>query len=576
MANPSPEYRTDHLACPLNAGKLEKVRDLVLAMRKVAKRESVLQWRQFHLGRWQSFESMATKGWTRPWVKDETLNTTFSQLVMSQVAGSLKGHFGNVQNTFALMVSGSSLPPPIRHQLHFINRRKAWFWQCDVKVKQTVERVNTKGKVILREVDVIVSQEVRDLARTLIRKALSRHRKPHFNRFQPQLDQRSCFIQSAHTANQPLWLAMSTLGGKERISLPLIANQAFLDRNAQSGLYQALAKPEELQASPTGDGQGFLVHLLAKEDKAPKVRNPHPSKLSLPNTVRLLLSENQSSLTIGVVSDMQAAFEHQASTYSPLRSAVFLDTGLCTLFGTDDGELHGRGWMETLLKFDALIASIARHRQRLGLKVASDRYRFHVNRLRGWIKTEIHRVLNRLVERKRPAAIILEALDFRSPDLSRRMNRLLQNFGKGVITRKLAEVERQYGITVEYRDAAYTSSQCNRCGYVDKRNRKQQSKFQCRFCNKSCHADVQAPRVLRDRRSVATSFSGSRMGRKQLLIELVSQFNERYTRPRGGPADPRFTNPYFTHWAKAQRVTMENGCLAEVTPGLGSPVKKAA
>ena len=248
MAKPSPEYRADHLACPLNAGKFAQVKALVLKMRQIAEREAALQWHQFYKGRWQSFESMAKQGWTRPWIQEGALNTTFSQLVMSQVAGILQGYFGNVQNTYTSLVSGSSLPLNIRHQLHFLNRRKAWFWECAVKVRQAVEQVDPNtGKSTSREADVIVSTEVRVIARTLIRRALSQHRKPHFKRFQPQLDQRSCLIQDAHSARkQPYWLAMSTLAGKDRIHVPLVANRSFLARNAQAGLYQALAKPAEL------------------------------------------------------------------------------------------------------------------------------------------------------------------------------------------------------------------------------------------------------------------------------------------------------------------------------------------
>ena len=105
-----------------------QVRDLVLTLRRIALQEAKLQWQQFHQGGWQDFEATARQGWTRPWIQDGRLNVTFSQLVMCQVAGSLQGFLGNVQNTYTELVSGSRLPASIRHQLHFINRRKAWFW----------------------------------------------------------------------------------------------------------------------------------------------------------------------------------------------------------------------------------------------------------------------------------------------------------------------------------------------------------------------------------------------------------------------------------------------------------------
>ncbi|MEM4959348.1 MAG: hypothetical protein QXX12_05675, partial [Nanopusillaceae archaeon] len=41
------------------------------------------------------------------------------------------------------------------------------------------------------------------------------------------------------------------------------------------------------------------------------------------------------------------------------------------------------------------------------------------------------------IEVHRPKKIVVEKLDFRSPELSKRMNRLIQNFGKRYIKEKL-------------------------------------------------------------------------------------------------------------------------------------------
>ena len=558
MPKVAPEYRTDHLSCPRSAGKLVQVRDLVLTLRRIAQQEAARQWQQFHQGGWQDFEATARKGWTRPWIQDGRLNVTFSQLVMAQVAGALQGYFGNVHNTYKELVSGSKLPAQIRHQLHFINRRQAWFWPCPVQVKQAVTKAHPKtGKPVTRETNIIVSDEVRSLARTLIRRALSQHRKPHFRRFQPQLDQRVCFVQAAHTAQHPDWLVLSTLAGGRRLAVPLQTHQGFLARQEKTRLAQAMAAASDLASNnaPVGVEAPAVANTEDTSQVSAairKARNPHPSRFQVPNTVRLQLSEDQQTLTVGVVTDMHEAFAQQIASYQPLRSSLTLDFGLCTLLASDEGEPHGRAWMQTLLKFDRLLTGIARHRQRLGLKTASERYRYHAGRLRGWLKTELHRILNALIRKKRPAMLIVEALDFRNPNLSRRLNRLVQNFGKGVLIAKLAELEKQYGIAVEHRNAAYSSQECHGCGYVAKNNRRSQDDFRCRFCGTCCHADVNAARVVRDRRSVAVSSPGKARIRAT-LVERVSAFNARFPRPRGGPADPRWSNPYFREWADQVR-----------------------
>jgi hypothetical protein len=117
----------------------------------------------------------------------------------------------------------------------------------------------------------------------------------------------------------------------------------------------------------------------------------------------------------------------------------------------------------------------------------------------------------------------IEALDFRSPRLSRRLNRLTQHFGQGVLTEKLKALEVQFGIVTERREAAYSSQERHRCHYINPRNRVSQSQFRCKFCGLQQHADIQAARTLRDRRSVAESGS-SAWRRRAFLVERVAAF----------------------------------------------------
>ena len=527
MAATTPVYRTDTLACPLNSGKLAQVRNLVHRLRATAAREASLQWQMFHRSGWRDFETMARKGWTRPWVQQKTLPAILAQMVMAQVGASLKGHFGNVRNTYTQLVSRSSLSPSVRHQLHSINRRGLWFAPGPVTIQQDRPDPVRPGK--LKKTSVVIPTDVMRLARCLIRRALARHRQPHFRQYQFQLDQRVSTVQSAHTAQHPDWLMLSLGDGKTKLALPLQAHPKFIARNllARNGKDLEVASPA--QSPPKLD------------------RNPHPSRFCIPHTTRLLLSEDGLSLRIGVLSDMRAAFEQQRGSYTPMKpdQVLGLDLGLATLLATDDGELHGRGWMERLKVLDACLTGIARHRQRLGLRLnTSRRYRAKVQQLRGWLKTEIPRIVNRLVARKRPARIVMEALDFRSPNLSRRLNRLISNFGKGLLTEKMKELEAQFGIVTEYRPAAYTSQECHGCGYIDARNRVSQAKFHCKFCGLTQHADVQGARVLVQRRSLDEP-GDTPAQRRQILLKRVQAFQARHTRPRGGPADPRWTNPHF-------------------------------
>ena len=113
---------------------------------------------------------------------------------------------------------------------------------------------------------------------------------------------------------------------------------------------------------------------------------------------------------------------------------------------------------EALRAYDQRITRIARGQQRHGRKPRdSARYRKAVAALRGWIRTEVGRVLNALVAAKRPATIVLERLNFQNPTLSRRLNRIIQNCGRSVIRAKLADFNDRFGITSSEVNPAYTS-----------------------------------------------------------------------------------------------------------------------
>lgn len=582
MTKPAPQYRTDTLVCPLNAGKLAKVRDLVTVMRKIAEEESDLQWRRFYRGGWQGFESMATKGWSRPWVEEERFSVTHAQMVMAQVAGQLKGHWGNVKNRYTKLVSGSSLPANIRHQLHSINARSLWFSPHPVKVKQDTWQAGggKGGKLVRKSQVVVVADEIRALAKTLIRRAMDEHRKPRFHRYQFQLDQRTVFVQDPHTANGfGLWLTMGTLVPGERIALPLETHPYFLKRQdralldrslAKAGsredrIFQAVRAAADLAGSSSASGEDHSDRAkqearIRKGLKEAPERNPHASRFALAKSIRLILSPDGQSLSVAVATDMGATHAHSAATYKPKMDALALDLGGNTLFGTDLGDLLGRNWFRQIERYDRLLQSIARHRQRLGLKTASPRYRKIAAKLKGFLKTEINRILNRLVKTHAPSHFVMEEPGFyRNPRLSKRLNRLMSNMGITVLNEKLKDLEDRFGITTIHVPAAYSSKSCSVCGYVDSRNRPSQDTFCCKFCNTQLHADVNAPRNLLARRSgqpaKPTALSGfePRRSRKQILQDLVGQFLERYPRPRGGSSDPRLSNPYFRAWAVGVR-----------------------
>ena len=189
---------------------------------------------------------------------------------------------------------------------------------------------------------------------------------------------------------------------------------------------------------------------------------------------------------------------------APLRtdhSEIGLDFGMVTMFTTSTGERHGITTFNKLKIWDEILLKRTKELQAQGKSFKSDpTYNSLQSKIRSFIKNEIGRILNKLAN-KRYTVFTVEKLDFRGGGLSRRMNRLLARTYRKVIKDKLARLEEKYGITTVEVNAAYTSQECSKCGFVSKGNRKSQSAFHCTCCGHKINADVNAARNIVKRRS---------------------------------------------------------------------------
>jgi putative transposase len=174
--------------------------------------------------------------------------------------------------------------------------------------------------------------------------------------------------------------------------------------------------------------------------------------------------------------------ELKRKEYIPLTDKLAIDLGLTPLIATNNGDLIGRKFFEFVKKMDEKISErMAQVQRRGGLPSQDKKHRNYVRRLSEFLKNEINRLINRIINLYKPAKIVVEKLDFRNPELSRRINRLVQNFGKRYFREKLKRLQQFYDIEITEVNPAYSSQECGSCGYVDKRNRKNTQEFECRL-----------------------------------------------------------------------------------------------
>jgi transposase, IS605 orfB family len=194
---------------------------------------------------------------------------------------------------------------------------------------------------------------------------------------------------------------------------------------------------------------------------------------------------------------------------APLRSStesIGLDFGMVSMFTTSDGERHGLSSFTKLKIWDEELLALTKELQEQSIKLSTNkRYNQLQRRIKSYFKNEICRILNKLAK-KNVGIFVVEKLDFRAAGLSKRMNRLIGRTYRSVVKAKLARLEEQFGIQVIAVNPAYTSQECSRCHHVSKDNRKTQKDFICRHCHYSCNADVNAGRVINQRRSLMLEF----------------------------------------------------------------------
>ena len=511
-----------------NPGKIRALLAVLQAFRACAPAVAADQWRRFFAtGKFEKILTADEEKAVPALVRAKALlGAQRLQMLRFQVVGQLRSFLSNRANDFRDTVLDSSLDETTRHQLLTINKARAWFSREPVRMMSGALK------------DENIPDDVRRLARSIMRAVLARHRKPRFHRLNPVIDQRQVSFGPAQSARHgDLWVSLAALAPLDGLAARWLTAQDEA-RAARQG-----REPEAFRA-----GSHRMIHLPLRSHAYFNARGGERARtvqlierpaskhgIKLGQSTHRLSDGRPGELVIGLVSDMEAAFETSRAGYVPRCDEMMLDFGLRTMLATDQGDLLGRDWMDTLRWHDERISGLATRLQAQGIRPnRSRRYRDRVAALRGYIRTEVGRALNRLVAVRAPAHLVLERLDFRGPELSRRMNRLLTNCGRAVLRAKLKDLEERFGITSEEVNPAYSSQTCSnpRCGYVSRTNRKAQGTFVCGACGKKIHADVNGSRNLGSGRSAFDRTA--RMTKAESLVLTVMRHLERLGAARKG------------------------------------------
>ena len=385
---------------------------------------------------------------------------------------------------------------------------------CDEQQKIKLLFINKHHKffdemILMRKKEI--EPETIKLARKIFHHLLKINSLPTIKNISMALDQKVAVVTESN--NKSLigyWVKLSTLEPRKQIMLPIAKNK----------YYEAIkaTRANFIQLNKDRDGN-FSVSFI--KDVAPK----------------------------------QVTFKTER---------VSIDLGLTNLLTFNDGSMYGRTYLSSRLKdYDKKISTLCARLQRNNLRPRSSRrYRKLVDSLRAFLKNEINRVMNKSLNRFMPKHIVVERLNFQSQRLSKRLNRLIGNFGKSIVRKKLDDFSERYGVTIEEVNPAYTSQTCSSCDYVAKKNRRSQSVFICACCGLKLHADINAARCI-DARS-SSPIANIYKSKAFILDKLVTRFIERqashYSLAKITQCNPYF-RPYSDQIALVARLSNINGVV---------------
>ena len=357
----------------------------------------------------------------------------------------------------SILVSSSIIDEHFLATCYRINKLHLWYHSSvELNWHQTKEGdLLVPSKTHKANVTLPVSSDILFFMRKLIKRARKCIRFPQLKRIKTlKLDENVAVLEvSKHATHFDYFLKLSTLQKRKPIYLPLKRNP-------------------------------YLDECLKKGERLPFVQ------------VRL----TNKTCTISTIVGYDKA---------PLRSpteSIGLDFGMVAMFTTSDGERYGLSSFTKLKIWDEELLALTKELQEQSIKLSTNaRYVQLQQRIKSYFKNEIGRILNKLAK-KNVGIFVVEKLDFRAAGLSKRMNRLIGRTYRSVVKAKLARLEEQYGIQIIAVNPAYTSQECSRCHYVSKDNRKSQKDFVCQHCHYSCNADVNAGRVINQRRSLMLEF----------------------------------------------------------------------
>jgi hypothetical protein len=184
--------------------------------------------------------------------------------------------------------------------------------------------------------------------------------------------------------------------------------------------------------------------------------------------------------------DLYERRDYQIPPLEESPKEIGIDTGLNVIASLSDGTLYGTNFKPKFDRLNSKIKKIRANRQRQGLKNNSPKLDVLETKLSRQIKSEVGKITNKIINQYGQQIFIVEDLT----TLCRTKGS--KRFSYLALQKALSDKAH-----IKKINPAYTSQECDSCGYISRYNRYGVN-FQCKGCGRKCHADVMgAKNILR-------------------------------------------------------------------------------
>lgn len=245
----------------------------------------------------------------------------------------------------------------------------------------------------------------------------------------------------------------------------------------------------------TSNGRGETIDLgLLHNSRFNQILKENVNNPTINNSIQLNFDKQNNLKTIALLLTFTKTINN-----NEINKSIGMDFGVKNLFTTSSGNIYGKNFINKLVYYDnkrlKLEKELKRRDKNYKLSI-NKRYSNIVYKTKSFIKNETNRVINKIIKTEKVNEIVIEELNFQGTNLSKRMNRLISNCGLGNINNKLKSISEELGIKITKVNSAFTSQECNNCGYTHKKNRPTRDEFECICCGKKEKSDIKSSKTI--------------------------------------------------------------------------------